>query len=257
MEVGGTDIGGQPTIVRERLEGCRIATESYGPLAPLGRGYYFREDVGDWNRFDTPGRTIYAAKTRSGAFTECLYDKRLDHGARSAIEFMARQFGESFEAAQERYSSEQQLLGHQAPGVLPASWRESRKIYGLRSDLELTWFNLNTEHSLTYIDKILGAEIYRTCGVPAVDASHLERDDRMLTTLIASSLRKLRLEDGGFADGIRFNSRHGIGQCWAFWMRRTDDGLVGEPVNSDGGVEFGADDSDLVKVARRFDVRIQ
>lgn len=151
-----TDIEGQPSLLRAPLDGYRIATESYGPLSPLPRGYYFREDVGSWNRFDTPGRTIYVARTRRGAFTECLYDRRLDHRSRSAITFMADAFGESWEEAFARYTDEQLSLSHSAPGTLPASWRESRKVYELHSAGDLVWFDLTTDHSLAYIDQVLG-----------------------------------------------------------------------------------------------------
>lgn len=251
------DIDGQPSLVRAPLNGYRIATESYGPMAPLPRGYYFREDVGGWNRFDTPGRTVYAAQTRRGAFTECLYDRRLDHQSRSAIAFMAEAFKESWEEAFNRYADEQLFLGHSAPGTLPASWRESRKVYELNSAEDLVWFDLSTDHSLAYIDRVLGAEIYRTCHVSSIDASHLIGDNRVLTTLVATRLRSLRLQDGGYADGIRFASRHGIGQCWAFWMRRTDDGLDNEPVSNSSGVSFSVRDVDLNDVAKRFDIQIQ
>ncbi|WP_417233644.1 hypothetical protein [Arthrobacter sp.] len=170
---------------------------------------------------------------------------------------MADAFEESWEEAFARYAEEQLSLGHSAPGTLPATWRESRKIYELSSPGDLVWFDLTTDHSLAYIDRVLGAEIYRTCDVSSVDASHLIGDNRILTTLVATRLRTLRLQDGGYADGIRFASRHGIGQCWAFWMRRTDDGLDNEPVISSDGASFSARDIDFNAVAKRFDIQIQ
>lgn len=251
------DVDGQPSLLRAPLNGYRIATESYGPMSPLSRGYYFRDDVGSWNRFDTPGRTIYVARTRRGAFTECLYDRRLDHQSRSAIAFMADAFDESWEDAFARYADEQLALGHPAPGTLPATWRESRKVYELSSASELVWFDLSTDHSLAFIDRVFGEEIYRTCNVASIDASHLMGDNRVLTTLVATRLRSLRLQDGGYADGIRFSSRHGIGQCWAFWMRRIDDGLDNEPISASDGASFSAKDLDLNAVAKRFDIQIQ
>lgn len=76
-----------------------------------------------------------------------------------------------------------------------------------------------------------------------------------LTVLAAARLRDLRLVDGGFADGIRFISRHGAGVCWAFWMRRTDDGLDNELLSSGTGVSIMADDPDLLDVSRRFGIK--
>lgn len=80
---GPLEVQGQPTLVYAPLASYRIATESYGALNPFERPALDQAvtQTGSWNRFDTPGRTIYAAKTRRGAFTECLYGKRLDHGS--------------------------------------------------------------------------------------------------------------------------------------------------------------------------------
>ncbi|WP_157066308.1 hypothetical protein [Glutamicibacter mysorens] len=49
---------GQPSIAREPLAGFRIAAESYGAHNPPERGYFFPEEVGVWNRFDTTGRNL-------------------------------------------------------------------------------------------------------------------------------------------------------------------------------------------------------
>lgn len=173
----------------------------------------------------------------------------------SAIEFMADRFGITREEAYKLYSEEQEELGHDVPGTMPPAWRESRQAYQLSSSQKLTWFDLSTEHSLNYIDKNIGPEIYVTCGVRAVDLSHLQADERLLTTLIATRLRNLMLHDGSFADGIRFTSRHGIGTCWAFWMRRTDAVLDNELVISDDGVPIDIDDPDLLEVTQRFGIR--
>jgi len=246
---------GQPSIVRAPLAGFRIAAESYGALNPPERGYFFPDDVGVWNRYDTTGRTLYAASTRLGAFTECLYGYRIDRGARTAIDFMAEQFGITREEAHTLYIEEQRELGHEEPGTFPKNWREGRRIYELTSKEDLVWFDLGTAHSLAYIDRNFGPEIAKTCGVKAVDLSHLLGADRKLTTLISTRLRNLRLDDGGFADGIWFTSRHGIGTCWAFWMRRTDDGLGNDLIFAGEGLEIQADDPDLLDVSQRFNIR--
>lgn len=247
---------GQPSVVRERLAGFRIATESYGALNPPERGYFFPGEVGAWNRFDTMGRTLYAASTRNGAFTECLYGYRLDQDARTAIDFMAERFGLTFNEAHNLYAEEQKASGHDAHGKLPGNWRESRRLYHLTSSEDLVWFDLSTAHSLEYIDRNLGPEIAAVCGVNAVDLSHLVGGNRNLTTLIATRLRNLRLNDGGLADGIRFESRHGVGRCWAYWMRRTDDGHDNESVVASVAQWIQVDDPDLLDVTRRFNIRV-
>jgi len=256
MSSAPEEVDGQPSIVREPLAGFRIATESYGALNPPERGYFFPDDVGVWNRYDTPGRTLYAASTRLGAFTECLYGYRLDREARTAIDFMAERFGIAPAQAHSLYIEEQRELGHDGPGTFPKHWREGRRIYELSSREELVWFDLGTAHSLAYIDRNFGPEIAQTCGVKAVDLSHLLGADRKLTTLISTRLRNLWLNDGSFADDIRFTSRHGVGTCWAFWMRRTDDGLDNDLVSASDGQAIYVDDPDLLNVSRRFNIRL-
>lgn len=251
------EIEGQPTIVHEALSGYRVAVESYGALSPIKRPFFFIEDVGAWNRFDTPGRTLYAAKSHRGALTECLYGMRMGHDDRTAITFMAEAFSISREEAFQLYADEQESQGHPAPGILPPTWRENRLLYHLSSTKELAWFDLSTAHSLTFIDHQFGSELYKTCGVRAIDLSHLQGENRRVTTLIATKLRNLRLNDGGFADGIRFNSRHGSGLCWAFWMRRTDDDLDDDLVHTDTGVAIKANDPELAAVAKRFGLQVQ
>lgn len=137
----------------------------------------------------------------------------------------------------------------------PSAGREGRRIYELASKEDLVWFDLGTAHSLAYIDRNFGPEIAKTCDVKAVDLSHLLGADCKLTTLISTRLRNLRLADGSFSDGIRFTSRHGIGTCWAFWMRRTDDGLDNDLVFASEGLEIPADDPDLLNVSQRFNIR--
>jgi len=246
---------GQPSLMREGLAGYRIAAGSYGALNPQKRDYFFLDDVGHWNRYDTHGRTLYIAQERKGAFTECLYSYRLGLESRSAIQFIAERFGLGFEAARDLHAEEMSYLGHEEPGMMPASWRDGRRLYRIESTNELTWLDLNTSHSLDYIEQAMGPEIHKTCGLMDLDLSQLLGSNRLLTTLVAGRLRDLQLVDGGFADGIRFISKHGAGVCCAFWMRRTDDDLDNELLTSGTGVSITADDPDLFDVSRRFGIK--
>lgn len=45
MEPGAEEVDGQPTVVRELLNGYRIAAESYGAMNPKERGYFFPDDA--------------------------------------------------------------------------------------------------------------------------------------------------------------------------------------------------------------------
>ena len=61
-------------------------------------------------------------------------------------------------------------------------------------------------------------------GIGALDVAVLRGDQRQATVLLADWIRKLTLEDGSAAHGIRYDSRHATGSAWAYWLRRVDDG---------------------------------
>lgn len=44
--------------------------------------------------------------------------------------------------------------------------------------------------------------------------------------------------DGGLPVGIRFQSKHSGGKCWAYWLRRRDDGLDEVAMESDVGMQI-------------------
>lgn len=75
--------------------------------------------------------------------------------------------------------------------------------------------------------------------------------------MVTTRLRAMALVNGGQANGIQFNSRHGIGLCWAYWMRSTDLGLAQEPVTSRPGRGFTLFDPDFNAVAKRFDIKLR
>ncbi|UNK47742.1 hypothetical protein [Arthrobacter sulfonylureivorans] len=61
--------------------------------------------------------------------------------------------------------------------------------------------------------------------VKMLTATEVTGLDRDLTTLLAHVIRQQRLDDGSEPLGIAFASRTLTGRCWAYWDRRTDEGL--------------------------------
>lgn len=86
-------------LVDGPLTGYRIAKVSYGPLNPLERSADPGEDRSGWSWFDTPGRTIYLADSRRIAFAETLAMAHVRKELRSAVDFVARHFGMSWQQA--------------------------------------------------------------------------------------------------------------------------------------------------------------
>lgn len=75
--------------------------------------------------------------------------------------------------------------------------------------------------------------------------------------MIATWIREQVLDDGSLPLGIRFESKHGGGHCWAYWLRRRDDGLDGDEMASHSVTEIQAHNSALMTVAKRFGIKIR
>lgn len=73
-----------------------------------------------------------------------------------------------------------------------------------------------------------------------------------MSTRIAAWIRNQVLEDGSRPLGIEFGSKHGGGRCWAYWMRRSDDGLGDDLASTDPGIPIQRDRTALAVVATRF-----
>lgn len=74
--------------------------------------------------------------------------------------------------------------------------------------------------------------------------------------MIATWVREQILDDGSLPLGIRFRSKHGSGYCWAYWLRRRDDGLEDEPMSADSGQEIDIDRPALVAVSARMGIKL-
>jgi hypothetical protein len=71
-------------------------------------------------------------------------------------------------------------------------------------------------------------------------------------SLIAQWIREQALDDGSYSAGAKFHSKFGGGTCWAYWMRRTDDGLGPEPVEIIAEDEIQPHDDDLEYVLNLY-----
>lgn len=71
-------------LVDDFTTGLRVATRTRGPLDPPVR--LSGEDPGEWNRFDTPGSTIYLADSEEIAFAEMLSTYALKLGQKHPLQ---------------------------------------------------------------------------------------------------------------------------------------------------------------------------
>lgn len=218
--------------VREQVTAFRIAKQSYGPLKPLER--WEAEDRSGWYRFDTPGRTIYAAEDRETAFLEALSWARMTAGFDAYLRKSAGFFQEPVENIRAEVEEQWSRNSGMVPGWIPANWREGRLVYTLEFEPG-RWVDAAHAETITAVDKALRADLPVLGVTETLTLSEITSGHRELTTLMAAWIRDQVLDDGTYPLGIRFPSKHGAagtgpGYCWAFWLRRADVGLADDPV---------------------------
>ncbi|MEC5182561.1 hypothetical protein [Arthrobacter sp. CG_A4] len=102
----------------------------------------------------------------------------------------------------------------------------------------------------------IGEKISDELGISQLTLGVLHGESRAATTMIATWIRDQVLDDGSLPLGIRFKSKNGGGDCWAYWLRRRDDGLDGDDMTFDSGAAIHAHNPAPLTVAERFGIRI-
>ncbi len=219
----------------------RVAKESYGPLNPQERGL-LSEDRSTWYRFDTPGRTIYAAEDPTTAMLEALSWARMTAAHDAYLRKTAAFFGAPVETIRQEVEDQWHANGHMIPGWIPANWRDGRLLYSLQLEAG-PWVDIAHSDTLAALNRALGSLLYEVEVKETLTLAEITSGRREVTTILASWIRDQLLDDGSYPMGIRFPSKHGAvgqgnGYCWAFWLRRADVGLADDPVTADAGTEI-------------------
>ncbi|WP_051442265.1 RES domain-containing protein [Arthrobacter sp. H14] len=222
----------------------RVAKESYGPLNPQERGL-LSDDRSDWYRFDTPGRTVYAAEDPQTAFLEALSWARMTAAHKDHLEKTAAFFDAPVETIRREVEEQWHANGHMAPGWIPANWREGRLLYCLQFEPG-PWVDMAHADTIAALNGALGSLLYEADIDETLTLAEITSGRREITTLLASWVREQVLDDGSYPMGVRFPSKHGAsghghGWCFAFWMRRADVGLEDDPVTADPGQAIAND----------------
>jgi hypothetical protein len=239
-------------LIDTRLAGYRIAKSSYGPLNPQPRPDAPGTGRSGRSRFDTPGTTIYLADDRRTAYAETLSPAQVGSRFRSAVAFAAGQFGISEDEAGKLIEEDWVRNGNMVPGWLPAVWREGRLMYRLRMHIQTAWVDLTAAESIAALNRSLGPAFNDQLGIAEITLGTLTGSSREATTLIAQWIREQVLDDDSYPAGVRFHSKFGGGACWAYWMRRTDDGLGSDPVEITAAEEIHPRDPDLQYVLELY-----
>ncbi|MGJ9404040.1 hypothetical protein [Arthrobacter sp. KK5.5] len=102
----------------------------------------------------------------------------------------------------------------------------------------------------------IGTGLHDGRGIDQLTLGVLHGENRAATTLVSTWIREQVLDDGSRPLGLRFRSKHGGGHCWAYWLRRRDDGLEETAMVADPGTAIRSDNPALNAAARRFGIKI-
>ncbi|WP_426624443.1 hypothetical protein ACPPVW_18120 [Leifsonia sp. McL0607] len=224
----------------------RVAKSSYGPMNPPVREGSKRRA---WNRWDTPGRTVYASDSTETAYIEALawaHEEAASHDR--AIRKTAELFGISTKKARAMVEADWLKAGNMQPGWLPTIWRDGRRMYQMTFP-DGWWIDVTSSDTLSAVSAALEDRLLKWGITGTLTVSETTSNDRKLTTRIATWLREeVTLDDGSQPLGVQFGSKYGRsgeaeGTSWAYWMRAVDAGLSAEPVVVDSGLPIELTDS--------------
>lgn len=248
-------------LVSGPVAAFRIARESYGPLDPPPRAP--SDDRRTWSRYDTTGRSIYAADERLTAFMEMLapYRTRVDE-QRRALQPLAASLGRDLDELWNEIVSEWDASGSMRASWLPSVFREGRALYTINFPKGWWVDTTATETIAALQDDLSGLAWPTTTGKldETLTLADFTGPDRAFTTSIASFLREdVVLDDGSQPLGVQFISKHGrpsgaSGICWAYWMRGVDQGLS-ESTTIAATAPILEDDADLQRALKLCKIR--
>lgn len=239
-------------VLDDFRSGRRVATTNRGALDPPAR--LSGDDPAGWSRYDTPGSTVYISDNDEIAFAEVLSGYALKLGTKHPMQKDADFIGMTLEDYVKGVKDD---WGNQVKmGCLPRHWRDRRSTYQLSLDNAGWWVDVEHPDSIAALGGGIGEKISDELGISQLTLGVLHGENRAATTMIATWIRDQVLDDGSLPLGIRFKSKHGGGDCWAYWLRRRDDGLDGDDMSSDSGAAIHAHNPALLTVAERFGIRI-
>lgn len=124
-------------------------------------------------------------------------------------------------------------------------------VYKLQVPATAQWVDLTGVVSIAALNREFGVTL-ASLGEPEITLGTFTGNKRLATTMIAEWIREQTLDDGGYADGIKFHSKYGTSRCWACWLRRRDLGLSGDPIAVLFEQEIHVGDRDLKAVFKLY-----
>ncbi|BBZ36438.1 hypothetical protein [Mycolicibacterium confluentis] len=141
-------------------------------------------------------------------------------------------------------------------------WREARALYELWLPVDGWFVNITGAQSIATLTEELGATLLAECNIDQLTISELTSsapDMKRLTTGIATWIRdNVVLFDGQLPHGVVYPSKWGtsLGDNYAMWLRRTDDGTGDDEVGVLEASTLGRHTEPLVEAARLRGMKI-
>lgn len=231
----------------------RVAQTRYGPINPPAHSA--ADDPENWSRWDTPGRTIYGCATPTGALVEVLEYIRPDPPAVLMAELFDDVSYDDELTLAEQIARELPAHGAMPYRSISRGWREARSLYELHLPHRGWFVNIAGAQSISTLTAQLGSTLLAECNIDQLTISELTSSApnlRRLTTGIATWIRDhVILFDGQLPHGIVYPSKWGtsLGDNYAVWLRRTDDGTGSDDVDMIEASTLGRHTKPLVEAA--------
>ena len=215
----------------------RIAKPSWGPVNPPLR--LPDSERRDWGRYDVLGhRTVYSGFPEVAAYGESLAALRVGLSEKLLLSELFDDVDDDATLL-DTVDEEWRKLHHIAPGKVVSGWRAERRLYPITLP-DSGWFiDIESAETISAVSAALGSTL-AGLGVEQLTTANLRGEDRVVTTVIADWLWSLTLDDGFLPHGIFYGSKHDSAwECWASWLRTTDDGLPdNEAVTAGDGIDI-------------------
>lgn len=210
------------------------------------------DDRSTWHRYDLTGeRTIYLASSMEDMYAEILQPLKKPAPAPASAMFDDAGDGET---VQDLIAHDFAEDGKGPPHEIDLDWLLKRRLYTMLLPTA-GWF-IDAEHSNTiaYLNRHW-PPVLLAKGLQQVTVAELRGEDRFVTSHLAETMARPRLQDQTRPIGLLYGSKLGSDwECWAVWLR---DG-VHAAINVDAGqpVLHPGKNPVLLKVLKKYGLSV-